>query len=152
RSPHGGLHGLRHAARVAGLVHVRQHARLRGGAARIDDGSGDPEERGLLRGDRADRARGLLPESDAGPLGGGGRAPSRRGVEVGEAVCLALARVSPERACPQIYKAGMPAILYGVHPDTGQVFVDPRWTRIPRTAAPSTAPTAGAPRAPRSET
>src|SRR5438128_2721398 len=46
------------------------------------------------------------------------------GVEVGEAVCLALARVIPERACPQIYKAGMPAILYGVHPETGQVFVD----------------------------
>ena len=46
------------------------------------------------------------------------------GVEVGEAVCLALARVIPERACPQIYKAGMPAILYGVHPESGQVFVD----------------------------
>jgi N-methylhydantoinase B len=46
------------------------------------------------------------------------------GVEVGEAVCRALARVIPERACPQIYKAGMPAILYGVHPQTGQVFVD----------------------------
>jgi N-methylhydantoinase B len=46
------------------------------------------------------------------------------GVEVGEAVCLALARVIPERACPQIYKAGMPAILYGVHPETGRVFVD----------------------------
>jgi N-methylhydantoinase B len=46
------------------------------------------------------------------------------GVEVGEAVCLALATVIPERACPQIYKAGMPAILYGVHPTTGQVFVD----------------------------
>ncbi len=46
------------------------------------------------------------------------------GVEVGEAVCMALAQVIPERACPQIYKAGMPAIIYGVHPETGQVFVD----------------------------
>ncbi len=46
------------------------------------------------------------------------------GVEVGEAICLALAEVIPERACPQIYKAGMPAILYGVHPETGRVFVD----------------------------
>ena len=46
------------------------------------------------------------------------------GVEVGEAICLALAQVLPERACPQIYKAGMPAILYGTHPETGQVFVD----------------------------
>ncbi|MEE9608089.1 MAG: hydantoinase B/oxoprolinase family protein [Myxococcota bacterium] len=46
------------------------------------------------------------------------------GVEVGEAIALALARVIPERACPQIYKAGMPAIIYGVHPETGMVFVD----------------------------
>jgi N-methylhydantoinase B len=46
------------------------------------------------------------------------------GVEVGEALCLALAQVIPERACPQIYKAGMPAILYGVHPETGRIFVD----------------------------
>jgi N-methylhydantoinase B len=46
------------------------------------------------------------------------------GVEVGEAVCLALAQVIPERACPQIYKAGMPAILYGQHPETGQMWVD----------------------------
>jgi len=46
------------------------------------------------------------------------------GVEVGEAICLALAEVIPERACPQIYKAGMPAIIYGVHPETGKVFVD----------------------------
>jgi N-methylhydantoinase B len=46
------------------------------------------------------------------------------GVEVGEAICLALAPVIPERACPQIYKAGMPAILYGVHPETGRIFVD----------------------------
>ncbi len=46
------------------------------------------------------------------------------GVEVGEAIALALAQVIPERACPQIYKAGMPAIVYGVHPDTGAVFVD----------------------------
>ena len=42
------------------------------------------------------------------------------GVEVGEAIALALAQVIPERACPQIYKAGMPAILYGLHPETGQ--------------------------------
>jgi N-methylhydantoinase B len=46
------------------------------------------------------------------------------GVEVGEALCKALAQVIPERACPQIYKAGMPAILYGVDPATGRIFVD----------------------------
>jgi N-methylhydantoinase B len=46
------------------------------------------------------------------------------GVEVGEAIALALAQVIPERACPQIYKAGMPAILYGLHPETKKIFVD----------------------------
>jgi N-methylhydantoinase B len=46
------------------------------------------------------------------------------GVEVGEAIAKALARILPERACPQIYKLGMPTVIFGVHPDTGQVFVD----------------------------
>jgi len=46
------------------------------------------------------------------------------GVEVGEAIAKALARILPDRACPQIYKLGMPTVIFGVHPDTGQVFVD----------------------------
>jgi N-methylhydantoinase B len=46
------------------------------------------------------------------------------GVEVGEAICKALAQVLPERACPQIYKLGMPTVIFGQHPDTGIVFVD----------------------------
>ena len=67
----------------------------------------DPEERGLLRLDRADRARGLLPE----PAAGQARWPRARtipGVEVGEAICKALAQVCPSARCPQIYKLGMP--------------------------------------------
>jgi N-methylhydantoinase B len=46
------------------------------------------------------------------------------GVEVGEALCLALARILPERSCPQIYKLGMPTVIVGAHPDTQQIFVD----------------------------
>jgi N-methylhydantoinase B len=46
------------------------------------------------------------------------------GVEVGEAIAKALAQVLPERSCPQIYKLGMPTVLYGTHPETGQAFVD----------------------------
>src|SRR5437773_2407407 len=46
------------------------------------------------------------------------------GVEVGEAICKALAQVVPERACPQIYKLGTPTVIFGQHPDTGTVFVD----------------------------
>ena len=46
------------------------------------------------------------------------------GVEVGEAIAVALAPILPERCCPQIYKLGMPTVIYGRHPETGQVFVD----------------------------
>ena len=46
------------------------------------------------------------------------------GVEVGEAIALALATVLPERSCPQIYKLGMPTVIVGNHPETGQLFVD----------------------------
>jgi N-methylhydantoinase B len=37
---------------------------------------------------------------------------------------MALAKILPERSCPQIYKLGMPTVIYGVHPETGQVYVD----------------------------
>jgi N-methylhydantoinase B len=46
------------------------------------------------------------------------------GVEVGEAIAKALAAVLPERSCPQIYKLGGPNVLVGVHPQTGQLFID----------------------------
>ncbi len=46
------------------------------------------------------------------------------GVEVGEAICKALAQILPERSCPQIYKLGMPTIIFGEHPETKQLFVD----------------------------
>ena len=46
------------------------------------------------------------------------------GVEVGEAICKALAQILPERSCPQIYKLGMPTVIFGEHPETKQLFVD----------------------------
>jgi N-methylhydantoinase B len=46
------------------------------------------------------------------------------GVEVGEAICKALAQILPERSCPQIYKLGMPTVIVGEHPETKQLFVD----------------------------
>ncbi|MGH7899976.1 MAG: hydantoinase B/oxoprolinase family protein, partial [Candidatus Binatia bacterium] len=46
------------------------------------------------------------------------------GVEVGEAIALALSKVMPERCCPQVYKMGMSTILMGTHPRTRQFFVD----------------------------
>jgi N-methylhydantoinase B len=46
------------------------------------------------------------------------------GVEVGEAIAKAMARVLPERSCPQIYKLGGPNVLVGQHPETGQLFID----------------------------
>ncbi len=46
------------------------------------------------------------------------------GVEVGEAICKALAQILPERSCPQIYKLGMPTVIFGTNPRTQEVFVD----------------------------
>ncbi len=46
------------------------------------------------------------------------------GVEVGEAIALALSRVLPERSCPQIYKLGGPNVFVGTHPETGRMFID----------------------------
>jgi N-methylhydantoinase B len=46
------------------------------------------------------------------------------GVEVGEAIAVALAKVLPERSCPQIYKLGMPTVIVGTHPESGQTFID----------------------------
>jgi N-methylhydantoinase B len=46
------------------------------------------------------------------------------GVEVGEAIAKALAKILPHRSSPQIYKMGMPTVMVGKHPETGQRFVD----------------------------
>ena len=46
------------------------------------------------------------------------------GVEVGEAICKALEQILPERCCPQIYKIGMPTVIFGEHPETKQLFID----------------------------
>ena len=46
------------------------------------------------------------------------------GTEVGEAVAKALEQVIPKRCCPQIYKMGMPTVIFGTHPKTGQLFID----------------------------
>jgi N-methylhydantoinase B len=46
------------------------------------------------------------------------------GTEVGEAIAKALERVVPERCCPQIYKMGMPTVIFGTNPKTGQLFID----------------------------
>lgn len=46
------------------------------------------------------------------------------GTEVGEAIAVALSKVIPERCCPQVYKMGMPTVIFGTHPRTGQLFID----------------------------
>jgi N-methylhydantoinase B len=46
------------------------------------------------------------------------------GTEVGEAIAKALEQAAPERCCPQIYKIGMPTVIYGTHPRTGALFID----------------------------
>jgi N-methylhydantoinase B len=46
------------------------------------------------------------------------------GTEVGEALAKALEPVLPRRCCPQIYKIGMPTVIFGTDPRTGRLFID----------------------------
>ena len=46
------------------------------------------------------------------------------GTEVGEAVAKALAQAIPAKACPQVYKMGMPTVIFGQQPGTGEAFID----------------------------
>src|SRR5262245_28332244 len=46
------------------------------------------------------------------------------GTEVGEAVAKALEQVVPERSCPQVYKMGMPTVIFGTNPRDGKLFID----------------------------
>ena len=62
-----------------------------------------------------------LNPQDNRPVAAGTHHP---GVEVGEAIAKAMAQVIPERCCPQIYKMGMPTVIYGTHPRTGKMFID----------------------------
>src|SRR5947208_3433488 len=41
-----------------------------------------------------------------------------------EAVARALEPVIPDRCCPQIYKIGMPTVIFGTDPRTGRLFID----------------------------
>src|SRR2546422_9030684 len=45
------------------------------------------------------------------------------GTEVGEAIAKAMEQVIPRRCCPQIYKMGMPTVIFGANPQTDQLFI-----------------------------
>ncbi|HEX6311947.1 MAG TPA: hydantoinase B/oxoprolinase family protein [Acidimicrobiia bacterium] len=46
------------------------------------------------------------------------------GADVGEVIAVAMQGVLPEKAVPQTYKTGIPTIIVGVDPRTGQRFTD----------------------------
>ena len=46
------------------------------------------------------------------------------GADVGEVIAVALQHVLPDKAVPQTYKTGIPTIIVGVDPTTGQSFTD----------------------------
>ena len=46
------------------------------------------------------------------------------GCEIAEAVAMALAQAIPEKSCPQVYKAAMPTVLFGINPKTQKLFID----------------------------
>jgi N-methylhydantoinase B len=46
------------------------------------------------------------------------------GADVGEVIAVAMQHVLPDKAVPQTYKTGIPTIIVGVDPKTGQQFTD----------------------------
>jgi N-methylhydantoinase B len=46
------------------------------------------------------------------------------GADVGEVIAVALQDVLPDKAVPQVYKTGIPTIIVGIDPRTGQTFTD----------------------------
>jgi N-methylhydantoinase B len=46
------------------------------------------------------------------------------GADIGEVVAVAMQDVLPDKAVPQTYKTGIPTIIVGVDPRTGQPFTD----------------------------
>ncbi|HVL32230.1 MAG TPA: hydantoinase B/oxoprolinase family protein, partial [Actinomycetota bacterium] len=46
------------------------------------------------------------------------------GCEISEAVALALSRAIPEKTVPQVYKAAMPTVVFGMNPKNDQFFID----------------------------
>jgi N-methylhydantoinase B len=46
------------------------------------------------------------------------------GTEVGEAIALALQNIHPDRAVPQVYKTGIPTVIVGEDPRSGETFTD----------------------------
>jgi N-methylhydantoinase B len=46
------------------------------------------------------------------------------GADVGEVIAVALQHVLPDKAVPQTYKTGIPTIIVGIDPHTGQSFTD----------------------------
>ena len=46
------------------------------------------------------------------------------GADVGEVIAVALQHVLPDKAVPQTYKTGIPTVIVGVDPVTGQTFTD----------------------------
>ena len=93
------------------------------GADRVDDGPGDPEERGVLR----LRSSSIVPQGcvlnphPSKPVSAGTHHP---GADVGEVIAVAMQHVLPDKAVPQTYKTGIPTIIVGVDPRTGQSFTD----------------------------
>jgi N-methylhydantoinase B len=62
----------------------------------------------------------LNPASDR-PVSAGTHHP---GADVGEVIAVAMQHVLPDKAVPQTYKTGIPTIIVGVDPTTGQKFTD----------------------------
>ena len=77
-----------------------------------------PHNEGFFEAIELQRPRGCLLNPEPGqPVSAGTHHP---GAEVAEVIALALQDVLPERAVPQVYKTGMPTVIVGTDPRTGQ--------------------------------
>ncbi len=81
-----------------------------------------PKNEGFFEGIDLSVPRGCVLNPPFGkPVSAGTHHP---GTEVGEAIALALQQIHPERAVPQVYKTGIPTIIRGTDPSTGEAFTD----------------------------
>jgi N-methylhydantoinase B len=81
-----------------------------------------PKNEGFFEQIRLVVPKGCVLNPDAGkPVSAGTHHP---GADIGEVIAVAMQHVLPDKAVPQTYKTGIPTIIVGVDPATGQRFTD----------------------------
>jgi N-methylhydantoinase B len=81
-----------------------------------------PKNEGFFEQIRLVVPKGCVLNPDPGkPVSAGTHHP---GADIGEVIAVAMQDVLPDRAVPQTYKTGIPTVIVGIDPVTGQKFTD----------------------------